>query len=257
MRKQISSFLVMYLLLVLTMFGCVGRGPRHYNHVVMNRMTPVKNQGANQTCWIYAMLAAIETEQLRRGDSVNLSPYYIAKLMEQEPEMPLAKRGMGATAIQLIGKYGIVDYDAMPKADTSIPLSVWVWDSIYTPTDFALRICAPDDYIALTSNPQEPYDQYIDINLPDNWLHDRFMNIPMDSLLARTERAVRQHHGVCWESQYHAMAIVGIARDVIGRKYFIMKNSWGSNRPYNGLDYLSFKEFKKSTLAVEIPRQCK
>ena len=50
---------------------------------------------------------------------------------------------------------------------------------------------SPDEYIALTSNAREPYYINIDIPLPDNWLHQRFYNIPMDSLLAKTERAVR------------------------------------------------------------------
>ncbi len=119
------------------------------------------------------MLAAIETEQLYRGDSVNLSPYYIEKKMEQEPECPEAKRGMGKTLLNLIKKYGIVGYDDMRTVEIS------------------------DEYIALTSNDDEPYYQDIDIDLPDNWMHDRFYNIPIDSLLAKTIRAVRQHHGVC------------------------------------------------------------
>ena len=91
-----------------------------------------------------------------------------------------------------------------------------------------------------------------DIDVPDNWLHDRYYNIPMDSLLSKTERAVRRHHGICWESKGHAMAIVGIARDSIGAKYFIMKNSWGTDHPHKGLDYLSFDDFKRTTLAVEM-----
>ena len=88
---------------------------------------------------------------------------------------------------------------------------------------------------------------------PDNWLHDRFLNIPIDSLLAKTEQAVRQHHGVCWESKSHAMAIVGIARNAQGEPFFIMKNSWGTDRPNGGLEYLSFRDFKRQTLAVEMP----
>ena len=94
-----------------------------------------------------------------------------------------------------------------------------------------------------------------DIDLADNWLHDRFYNIPIDSLLSKTERAVRKHHGVCWESEAHAMAIVGIAHDNVGAKYFIMKNSWGTDRPYEGLDYLSFDDFRKKTLAVEMTKE--
>ena len=76
----------------------------------------------------------------------------------------------------------------------------------------------------------------------------------MDSLLVKTERAVRQHHGVCWESKIHAMAIVGIAHDDQGEKYFIMKNSWGKDHGNKGLDYLSFEDFKDQTLAVEMPK---
>jgi bleomycin hydrolase len=77
----------------------------------------------------------------------------------------------------------------------------------------------------------------------------------MDSLLTKTERAVRQHHGVCWESESHAMAIVGIAHDDHGEPFFIMKNSWGTDDPYKGLAYLSFEDFKEKTLAVEMTKE--
>ena len=79
--------------------------------------------------------------------------------------------------------------------------------------------------------------------------------IPIDSLLAKTEQAVRQHHGVCWESKSHAMAIVGIAHDDEGNPYFIMKNSWGTGGPYKGLAYLSYSKFKKTTLAIEMTKE--
>ena len=86
-------------------------------------------------------------------------------------------------------------------------------------------------------------------------MHDRFYNIPMDSLLAKTIRAVHQHHGVCWESKGHAMAIVGIAHDDEGQKYFIMKNSWGTDGPCGGLEYISYKFFRKKTVAVEMTKE--
>ena len=236
------------------LMGCAREQPQHYTHEVLNRMTPVKNQGESQTCWIYAMLAAIETEHLSWGDSVNLSPYYIEKMMEREPQAPESKRGMGATLLQLIQKYGIVGYDAMRNIDTPTPRFVFMLGAEYTAQEFARSVCKPGEYIALTSDPRKPYYKNIDINLPDNWLHDSFLNIPMDSLLNATERAVRTHHGICWESRGHAMAIIGIAHDDDGKKYFIMKNSWGTDRPHKGLDYLSFKDFKKQTLAVEMTK---
>ena len=235
--------------------SCARKEPKVFTHEVLNRMTPIKDQGNSQTCWIYAMLAAIETEHLSWGDSVNLSPYYIEKMMEREPNWPEDKRGMGKTLLNLIQKYGIVGYDAMRSVETPAPRYVFMAGAEYTAQEFARSVCKPNEYIALTSNDDEPYYKEIDIDQPDNWMHDRFYNIPIDSLLAKTERAVRQHHGVCWESKDHAMAIVGIAHDEEGHPYFIMKNSWGTNRHHKGLDYLSFRKFRKQTLAIEMPRE--
>ena len=254
-RKRLTVWVVVFLATMILSIGCVEHAPQHFTHEVLNRMTPVKDQGDSQTCWIYAMLAAIETEHLRWGDSVNLSPYYIEQMLAQEPACPENHRGMGATLLQLIQKYGICGYDAMRKADKPAPKWVFMLGATYTPQEFARSVCAPEEYIALTSNTDKPYYQMTDIDLADNWLHDRFYNIPIDSLLSKTERAVRKHHGVCWESEAHAMAIVGIAHDNVGAKYFIMKNSWGTDRPNKGLDYLSFDDFREKTLAVEMTKE--
>ena len=242
------------IVVLLVCAGCSERVPKHYIHEVMNPMTPVKDQGQTQLCWAYAMLAAIETEHLRWGDSVNLAPAYVEKMLEREPQAPVTRRGMGATLIDLIQKHGIVGYDAMRTADTPVPRYVFMLGAEYTPQEFARSVCAPGEYVALTSNPRQPYYKEVDVAEPDNWLHNRFLNVPMDTLIAKTERAVRRHHGVCWESRAHAMAVVGIAHDDDGRQYFVMKNSWGTNRPHRGLEYMSFSYFRRNTLAVEMPR---
>ncbi|MBQ8487320.1 MAG: hypothetical protein IJ533_06700 [Prevotella sp.] len=237
------------------MTGCAQQPPKNYTHEVMNAMTPVKDQGKTQLCWVYAMLAAIETEHLRWGDSVNLSPAYIAQKLQDEPKAPKSQRGMGATLIALIQKHGIVGYDAMRTTATPAPRFAFMLGAQYTPQEFARSVCAPDEYIMLTSNDDQPYGREIDVDEPDNWLHQRFLNVPIDTLLQKTVHAVRRHHGVCWESRRHAMAIVGLAHDDAGKKYFVMKNSWGTDRPHRGLEYLSFSRFRKETLAVEMPKE--
>ena len=247
--KQLLSIIAIVLLT-----ACSQPDSRHFTREVMNRMTPVKDQGKSQTCWIYAMLAAIETEHLSWGDSVNLSPYYIEKALETEPAAPANRQGMGATLLQLIARHGIVGYDAMRSVSAPAPRYVFMLGAEYTPQEFARSVCAPGEYVALTSLAREPYYNYITLDLADNWLHDRFYNVPIDTLLKKTEQAVRAHHGICWESKTHAMAIVGIAHDDKGEKYFIMKNSWGTDRPHKGLDYLSFSDFKRQTLAVEMTK---
>ena len=224
---------------------------------VLNHMTPIKDQGRSQTCWAYAMLAAIETEHIGRGDSVNLSPAYVEYMLRQESQAPESKRGMAVTCIHLIQKYGLCAYDAYRKLDSTIapPRQVFMLGAVYTPHEFARSVCAPDEYVALTSNDDEPYNQLIDIDMPDNWEHNRFWNIPMDTLLLKTERAVRRHHGVCWESKAHAMAIVGLGRDAQNNRYFILKNSWGNIGPDHGLIYMSYDRFRKETLAVEMTKE--
>ena len=48
-------------------------GPEQFDIETINAYTPVKNQGRAPLCWAYAMLSAIETEHIMRGDSVHLS----------------------------------------------------------------------------------------------------------------------------------------------------------------------------------------
>ena len=243
------------LISIVLLFCSCAAEQKHFTHEVLNRMTPIKNQGNSQTCWIYAMLAAIETEHLRWGDSVNLSPYYIEKMLAREPQCPKSKRGECTTLLRLMEKYGIVGYDAMRSVKTPAPKWVFMYGATYTPQEFARSVCKPGEYIALMCDDSKPYYEVSELDMEDNWLHDRYLNIPMDSMFAKTERAVRQHHGVCWEDKGHAMAIVGIAHDEDGEPYFIMKNSWGADRLYNGLEYISFKQFKKKTVAVEMTKE--
>ena len=228
---------------------------QHFTQEVLNRMTPVKDQGDSETCWIYAMLAAIETEHLAWGDSVNLSPYFIEKMMEQEPDAPENKRGEAATLLRLMEKYGICGYDAMRTIDTPAPRFVFMLGAEYTPQEFARSVCAPGEYLQLMCDDNKPYYAEMELETPDNWLHDRYLNIPIDSLLVKTERAVRQHHGVCWCDEGHGMAIVGIAHDNQGKQYFIMKNSWGTEGPNKGLEYVPFDYFKKHTVSVVMTKK--
>ena len=248
----------LYLLSVMAMLlaACAEQPAIHPVVEVLNPMTPVKDQGQLQSCWIYAMLAAIETEHISRGDSVNLSAAWLESHLREEPQAPKSGRGMGATALALLQRHGLVGYDAMRRADAPRPQTVFLLGVEYTPQEFARSVCAPGEYLLLTANADSAYGREILVDEPDNWLRQRFLNVPVDTLLARTERAVRRGHGVCWESRGHAMAIVGLASDSLTRRrYFIMKNSWGEGHGDHGLDYLSYNYFRRHTLAVCMTRE--
>ena len=61
---------------------------KRFHTDVLLRTTPVKDQGNSNACWIYAMLATIESEHLRDGDSVNLSATYLCRHALAEQVQP-------------------------------------------------------------------------------------------------------------------------------------------------------------------------
>jgi len=274
------NHIICVLLSALLLSACADR-PRQLRMEVLNSYTPVKNQGNMQTCWAYAMLSAIETEHIMKGDSVHLSVAYVERTMRRDTRMPAKGRAVAMTLINMIQRYGVVPYGAMPDNDPDLPLprNAFMHGCQYTPQEFARSVCAPDEWIALGCFKDSAYYEECLFDVPDNWEHNRVLNIPADSLLRLTERAVREGHGVCWEGDIsergflpkeglavtslingsttddHCMAIIGLARDEAGQLYFVMKNSWGETPPYGGLIYMSSDYFKKKTLAVCLVRE--
>ena len=104
----------MALLLAAVLATACSRQPEHLTTEVLLPFTPVKNQGTSQTCWAYAMLSAIETEHICRGDSIHLSVAFIARAVEKEAGAPSTKRGMGITTVNMMMKHGIVPFDVSP-----------------------------------------------------------------------------------------------------------------------------------------------
>jgi bleomycin hydrolase len=236
------------MVVALLLTGCANRPPKVFVHDVLLPMTPVKNQGKSELCWAYAMLATIETEHILRGDSVNLSAQYLGRKLERKNQ-----RAMCQTALNLMARYGIVGYDVMPDdATPDLPLPKWVFmlGAKYTPQEFAHSVCAPDEYLSLTCWPDSPYYQKVDVPVPDNWEHNRLLNVPLDTLKAHVDRALHHRHPVCWESRGHAMEVVGMAHDEQQRHYYVMKNSWGSDDPYKGLVYMPVSKMWEDMIAI-------
>ena len=250
-----------FLLATLILLAACSRKQQHtFTNDLLLPMTPVKNQGKSELCWAYAMLATIETEHLVRGDSVNLSPVYIGRMLEANSQELKAKgqRAMGQTLLNMIQKYGIVPYDVLPDdATDELPTPKWVFmlGARYTPWEFAHSVCAPDEYLSLTCFPDSPYNKKIVVPVPDNWEQNQLLNLPMDTLRHHVDRALRHRHPVCWESRGHAMCIVGMAHDETGRPYYIMKNSWGPKGPHDGLVYMSVRKMWKDMIALYLTKE--
>lgn len=292
-------------------------------------VTPVKDQGTSPLCWVYAMLATIETEHIMQGDSVNLSPDYVARMYLSEQaerrrllpgrmvrnEPPVSLRGMSTMLIDLIQTYGLQHYDAYhrePDMDYNVlcreisrggdadrlldenigtlPRQVFWLGAGYTPMEFAHSVCTDDEYTALTSFTHHPYGQRFPLEVPDNRFHDTFLNVPLDTMMHRIVRSLREGHPVCWEGDAsepgflsgqgfavlqdesrkvtamcrqkafeahqttddHCMEIIGLVHDQHGRRFFLCKNSWGTGNRYRGFMFLSEPYVQMKTVAVVV-----
>ena len=302
------------------------------------KTTPVKDQGPSQTCWIYAMLATIETEHIMRGDSVNLSVDYVSRMLIREKaaehlasneEDYRSMRGVASNTLRLIQTYGLHHFDAyhsrhevdyatlmrksiscmrtafsyksamenvdemLDKEISPLPLRVYMYGVEYTPLEFAHSVCRDDEYHGYTSFSHHPFGIRIPLESPDNIYHDLVTNIPIDSMLAMAERSIRSGHPVCWEGDIsekgfifekgvvtldrgintvtqdmrqreyetgrttddHCMEMMGLAIDNKGMKYFICKNSWGTNNRYKGYMYMSYQYMMMKTIAIFVPEE--
>jgi len=120
-RRAGWGFLLLFLL-VITSCGKQKTEPQErFTTDVINKFTPVKDQGRSSLCWVYAMLATIESEHLMQGDSVNLSADYIARmtLREQAADRYVAQghgrittRGVAPHALELLAQYGVLPHDS-------------------------------------------------------------------------------------------------------------------------------------------------
>ena len=289
------------------------------------------------------MLATIESEHIMKGDSVNLSIAYIARMMLEEQALEyyfaqgkknISLRGTAPMLIHYIDKYGAQPYDSYedPKhvnykvlcrkvqklCDGAISKkagisqlkeelndlfdaeigympakSVHMLGAEYTPQEFAHSVCYPEEYVSLTSFSHHPYREYFALEIPDNRMHDAYLNLPLDELMLHIRKAVEKGHPVCWEGDIsepgfkeprkncvdiqpmerpvtqasrqkefeqlrttddHVMEIIGTFMKG-KQRFYVCRNSWGKNWGNKGLIYLSEDYLRLKTIAVSMSEE--
>lgn len=302
--------------------------------------TPVKDQGASSLCWIYAMLAVVETDHIVQDDSINLSVDYVARTMIAEaalhywqigqPTPPDYTRGMPQNALRLMLAHGTMLYDAYHSdatrparaADAAahviattgtresvaalidaaldyelgpLPPAVHFLGETYTPQEMTHSLFRANDYEAYASSTHHPYGTRFLLEVPDNYhAIDRnlYVNVPLDTLITIIDSALRDGHAVAWSGDVtepcysfaqgiaelpsntrctdaerqldidtrrttddHAMAIIGIAHDADGRRFYIAKDSQGTRNAHQGYMYLSENYVRAKTMAIVVKRR--
>lgn len=148
----------------------------------------------------------------------------------------------------------------------------------YTPKSFAASLgINPSDYVEITSFTHFPFYTKGILEVPDNWTMERFYNVPIDELIEIMDYSFNNGYTVNWDGDVsekgfshstgiaqvpdstvsqemrqtgyetfkttddHLMHMTGISKDQNGVKYYITKNSWGTERnSYGG--YLNISE---------------
>jgi bleomycin hydrolase len=160
----------------------------------------------------------------------------------------------------------------------------------YTPKTFGNMLdIDPDDYVYLTSFSHHPFYSEFILEVPDNWSWKSYFNVPVNELTTIIDQAIHHDYSVVWAGDIsdpgyswekgvaelqddtivnqktrqiafnnykttddHGMHIVGIAKNNEGEKYYLAKNSWGTDNAYEGYIYLSENYILSKTISLVV-----
>jgi bleomycin hydrolase len=150
----------------------------------------------------------------------------------------------------------------------------------------------PDDFVELTSYTHHPFYTSFVLEVPDNWSHALYYNLPIDELVQVMVHALENDFTVCWDGDTsektfshkngiadlpekqkgnvtqklrqetfydrsttddHLMHVVGLSEDENGQLGFYTKNSWGADSNNFG-GYLNLTEdyVRLKTIAIMV-----
>jgi bleomycin hydrolase len=174
-----------------------------------------------------------------------------------------------------------------------IPKKIKTDNKKLTPMDFRNNLgINPDDYIELSSYTHHPFYKQFVLEIPDNWAHGSYYNLPIDELMEVMFYALNSGYSVCWDGDVseklfqhkngkadlpeeqigkvdqelrqetfldrtttddHLMHLVGLSKDSKGRTCFYTKNSWGAeSNSYGGYLHMTEDYVRLKTVAMMI-----
>lgn len=70
----------------------------------------------------------------------------------------------------------------------------------YTPKSFAQSLGINlNDYVELTSYQLYPFYEAVELDIPDNWSHSRYYNLPLDDFMEVINSALKKGYSVAWD----------------------------------------------------------
>ena len=183
--------------------------------------------------------------------------------------------------------------DALVEHIGTFPKKVKTENKKYKPVDFSNQMgINSDDYIELSSYSHHPFYKTFSLEIPDNWAHESYYNLPINELMDVMHHALNSGFSVCWDgdvseklfqhkkgkadlpkkqigkvnqelrqqtflnrktSDDHLMHLVGLSKDSEGRTCYYTKNSWGAkSNDFGGYLHMTEDYVKLKTVAIMI-----
>ncbi len=80
------------------------------------------------------------------------------------------------------------------------PVSLSLNNEELSPKDFAKKLgFNPDDYIELSSYTHHPWYSAFMLEVPDNWSHDLYYNVPVEELMETIRNSIKNGYSVVWD----------------------------------------------------------
>ncbi len=182
-------------------------------------------------------------------------------------------------------------YPVLKEQIGKLPKKVKLEDRNFTPDEMVVKFqINPDDYVELTSYSHHPFYKPFVLEVPDNWAHACYYNVPVDELMEIMYNSLNNGFTVCWDGDTsektfinksgkadlpekqigkvdqelrqetfmnrtttddHLMHLVGLSKDSKGRKCFYTKNSWGAeSNSYSGYLHMTEDYVRLKTIAI-------
>lgn len=174
-----------------------------------------------------------------------------------------------------------------------LPKKVKTGNGRITPVEFRDKFeIDPDDFVELTSYSHHPFYKSFVLEVPDNWSHALYYNLPINELVEVMVHALENDFTVCWDGDTsektfshkkgiadlpekekgkvtqemrqetfydrsttddHLMHVVGLSEDENGRLGFYTKNSWGADsNDFGGYLNLTEDYVRLKTVAIMV-----
>lgn len=230
----------------------------------------------------------LSTNEAFPGEKTDGKYNHSALISELKKEAnTINKKKKGALDFLSLKSYNPILKEQLGK----LPKKIELENGKYTPGELRDKFnLNPDDYVEISSFSHHPFYESFVLEIPDNWAHALYYNLPIDELMEVMYHAVNGGYTIAWDGDTsektfvhkkgkadipekqrgkidqdlrqstfydrtttddHLMHVVGLSKDSEGRDCFYTKNSWGAeSNRYGGYLHMTDDYVRLKTIAI-------